>query len=100
MPLSEKELRQAFKIELEKQKFILDDQAHRKKYETQFKVYLNKPLRTRSKKFKRFWQKKNLDIKDIPPPQPEIDMILVDDFDNMRAVEIKVIKDTKKGVRP
>jgi len=101
MPLSEKELGQVFKIELEKQKFILEDEGYtRKTYETRFKVYLNKRVSTHTKKFKRFWQKKNLDITDIPPPQPEIDMIVVDDFNSMRAVEIKVVKETKKGIRP
>jgi hypothetical protein len=101
MSLSEREVGQAFKTELEKQKFILVDQGHtRKTYETHFKAYLNKRVSTRSKKFKRFWQEKDLDIKDIPPSQPEIDMVLVDDTDILRAVEIKVIKETKRGVRP
>jgi hypothetical protein len=101
MSFSERDLGKAFKSELEKGKFILKDQGYgQKEYATSFKVYLNKQVHTERMKFKQFWQRQNLDTKDIPPPQPEIDMILIDDFDIVRAVEIKWIKVTKKGIRP
>lgn len=101
MTFSERELGKVFKVELEKQKFELVDVGyHRKPYSTDFKVHLNKPVSTHTRKFEKFWRMKNLDPKDIPPAQPEIDMILVDNLGIMRAVEIKVIRKTRKGVRP
>jgi len=96
---TERELGRAFKLELEKKKFIVFDKQ-REPYATRFKVYLNKPVQTNKRKFIRFWETKNLDPKDVPPSQPEIDMILVDELDIWRAIELKVIKKTEKGISP
>lgn len=92
----ERELGNAFKFELEKREFIVFDKQE-EPYTTRFKVYLNKPVQTNRGKFKRFWKTKNLEQKDIPASQPEIDMILVDDLGIWRAIELKAIKKTKKG---
>ena len=101
MSFSERSLGKTFKAELEKQTFILTDRGYKKAtYETGFRVYLNKRLWTHTPKFKRYWQERNLKADVIPPSQPEIDMILVDDYDIMRAVEIKVVKGTRRGIRP
>jgi len=93
---SERELGRAFKLELEKQEFIVFNKQT-DPYTTRFKVFLNKPVQTHKGKFRRFWKTKNLDPKDIPPSQPEIDMILVDDLGIWRAIELKAIRKTKKG---
>lgn len=99
MSFSERDLGKVFKSELENRKFIVNDQGYgQKEYVTSFRVYLNKPVHTEKMKFRKFWQKHNLNIKNAPPSQPEIDMILVDDFDIIRAVEIKWIRVTKKGI--
>ncbi len=94
---SERELGRVFKRELEKQEFVIFDKQ-KQPYTTRFKVFLNKPVQTHKGKFIRFWGKKNFDPKDIPPSQPEIDMILVDDLAIWRAIELKAIKKTKKGI--
>lgn len=91
----ERELGNAFKLELEKQEFIVSDKQ-KEPYTTRFKVYLNKPVQTNRGKFKRFWKTKNLEQKDIPASQPEIDMIIVDDLGIWRAIELKAIKKTEK----
>jgi hypothetical protein len=97
---TERELGRAFKFELEKQAFVVYDRGRQKHYSTRFKVYLNKPLQAHKQKFRQFWERNNLDLKDIPPSQPEIDMILVDDLCIWRAIELKAIKKTKKGISP
>lgn len=96
MSFSERELGEAFKVELEGQEYLFQT-ARNETYLTRFKVYLNKPVRTYAQEFRQFWVKKNLDPKDIPPSQPEIDMILVDDFNKWHAIELKLIK--KKQIR-
>ena len=88
---TERPLGRAFKVELERQKFIVLDEQ-REPYTTRFKVYLNKPVQTKRGKFIKFWKTKRLDLKDIPPSQPEIDMILVDELGIWRAIELKAIK--------
>lgn len=92
---AERELGKAFKLELEKQKFIVFDKQ-KEPYTTRFKVYLNKPVQTHTRKFKQFWKTKNLEPKNVPASQPEIDMIIVDDLGIWRAIELKAIKKTKK----
>ena len=96
---TERELGRAFKLELEENKYIIFDKQ-REPYTTRFKVYLNKPVQTNKRKFKEFWKTKNLDLKDVPPSQPEIDMILVDELGIWRAIELKAIKKTEKGISP
>ena len=93
---TEWKLGEAFKLELEKQKYIVFDKQE-EPYTTRFKVYLNKPVQTHKGKFKKFWKSKNLNLKDIPSSQPEIDMIIVDDLGIWRAIELKAIKKTEKG---
>ena len=88
---TEREIGRAFKLELENKKFIIFDKQ-RQPYMTRFKVYLNKPVQTNKRKFVEFWKSKNLDLKHIPPSQPEIDMILVDEIGIWRAIELKAIK--------
>ncbi len=101
MTFSEGDIGKAFKIELEKQKYrIIDEGYDRRVYSSSFKVYLNKQIQTHSRKFQKFWAERGLDLKEIPPAQPEIDMILVDDFGIMRAIEIKWIKKRKKRITP
>jgi len=100
MSFSERDLGKAFKKELEKRYIVADEGYGLKPHQTTFRVYLNKPVPTKSGKFKRFWRSLNLENEDIPPPQPEIDMILIDDSETMRAVELKLIKKTRKGIRP
>jgi len=101
MSFSERDLGKAFKSELENRKFILKDQGYgQKEYVTGFEVHLNKQVHTERMKFRQFWERQNLDLESIPPPQPEVDMILVDDLDIMRAVEIKWIGATKRGISP
>jgi hypothetical protein len=99
MTFSERELGKAFKRELEKQKFVVFDKQS-EPYITRFKVYLNKPVQTHKLKFQQFWNKKNLDPKYIPPSQPEIDLIIVDEKSVWRAIELKVIKKDKNGISP
>lgn len=99
MTFSERELGRTFKLWLEKQRFIVFDKE-KEPYATCFKVYLNKPLQTDRLKFKQFWKTKNLDLKDIPPSQPEIDLIIIDSQNVWRAIELKVIKKTKRGISP
>ena len=96
---SEREIGRAIKLELEKEKFIIFDK-NKKPYTTCFKVYLNKPLQTHKEKFKQFWKTKKLDPKDIPPSQPEIDMIIVDEKGIWRAIELKAIKKTRNRISP
>lgn len=101
MTFLERELGRVFKNELEKQKYSVFDRGYTgKKYSTSFKVKLNKRVSTYSRKFKNFWLNRGLDLDDIPPSQPEIDMILIDDFGIMRAVEIKVIRKNRKRIMP
>ena len=95
---TEREIGRAFKLELEKQKYMVSDVNQKESYTTRFKVYLNKPVQSHKLKFQKFWKSKNLDLKDLPPSQPEIDMILVDDLGIWRAIEIKVIKKTRNGL--
>jgi hypothetical protein len=97
---SEKNLGRVFKTELEKQKYFLILGEGEKQFYTTYRVYLNKPVRTQSKKFIRFWKAEGLDPADIPPSQPEVDMILEGDKGDMRAVELKVIRKYKQGIRP
>jgi hypothetical protein len=89
-------------LELENKEFWVKDKQ-RRPYKTRFKVYLNKPVQTNRGKFITFWKNKNLDLTKIPPSQPEIDMILVDELGIWRAIELKTIKmtqkKTKKGTR-
>ena len=92
MSFSEREVGKAFKVELEQNEYLFEDKINKKKYLTRFKVYLNKRVPTYSQKFKKFWRSKNLAIDDIPPAQPEIDMILVDDRNIWHAIELKAIK--------
>lgn len=99
MNFSEKYLGRIFKTELEKQKYCLILEGTRK-YHTAFRVHLNIQVKTRSKKFRSFWEAEGLDPEDVPPPQPEIDMILEDDKGDMRAVELKVIRKGKQGIIP
>lgn len=99
LSFSERELGRAFKLWLEKQRFIISDKR-RKPYTTCFQVYLNKPVQTNRSKFESFWKTKKLDLKDIPPSQPEIDMIIIDNHNVWRAIELKFIKKTKKGISP
>lgn len=94
---TEREIGRAFKLELENKKFIILDKQ-RQHYTTRFKVYLNKPVQTNKRKFVEFWKSKNLDLKHIPPSQPEIDMTLVDEIGIWRAIELKAIK--KRRERP
>jgi len=96
---TERELGKAFKLELEKQTFIVFDKQ-KEPYTTRFKVYLNKPVQTYTRKFKQFWKANNLDLKHIPPSQPEIDMIIIDNHNVWRAIELKAIKKTKKRISP
>ena len=96
---AERELGKAFKLELEKQKFIVFDKQ-KEPYTTRFKVYLNKPVQTHTRKFKQFWKTKNLEPKNVPASQPEIDMIIVDDLGIWRAIELKAIRKTKKRISP
>lgn len=96
---TEREIGRAFKLELEEKTFIVSDKQ-RKPYTTRFKVYLNKPVQTNKQKFKEFWKTKNLDPEDVPPSQPEIDMILVDELGIWRAIELKAIKKTIKRISP
>lgn len=100
MNFSERELGRAFKEELKKQKFLMQVIKHQKEFYTSFKVYLNKPVPTHSKKFRKFWETENLDPANIIPPQPEIDMILEDNTGKMRAIELKVIRKYKNSFRP
>lgn len=100
MTFTERELGRAFKLELEKHTFIVSDSTQKEPYTTRFRVYLNKPVQTHKLKFEQFWKTKNLDPKDIPPSQPEIDMMLVDDLGIWRAIELKAIRKTKKGISP
>jgi hypothetical protein len=99
MAFSERELGRAFKLWLEKQKFIIFDKE-KEPYTTCFKVYLNKPVQTYRKKFRQFWNAKNHDLKDIPPSQPEIDLIAIDNHNVWRAMELKAIRKTKDGISP
>jgi hypothetical protein len=98
LKFSERDIGRAFKRELEKQKYEIFDFNQRKSYTTRFKVYLNKPVQTHKLKFQKFWKDNNLSPKAIPPSQPEIDMILVDELGIWRAIELKAIKMTEKGV--
>ena len=98
MTFTEREIGRAFKRELEKQEYMVFDVNQKEPYTTRFKVYLNKPVQTHKLKFQHFWKSKNLDLNDIPPSQPEIDMILVDDLGIWRTIEIKAIKKTKNGL--
>lgn len=99
MTFTEQEIGEAFKVELERQEFLVDDTIHpEKSYLTSFKVYLNKRVSTDSNKFKKFWKSQNLDLKKIPPGQPEIDLILIDNLDRMRAIEIKYIKKRERRI--
>jgi hypothetical protein len=95
---TERELGRAFKLELENEKFLVFDKR-REPYSTRFKVYLNKPVQTNKGKFIDFWKTKNLDLKDIPPSQPEIDMILVDELGIWRGIELKAIKKTERKTK-
>ena len=100
MNFSERELGRAFKSELEQKNFLLEVIQSQKQFATSFKVFLNKHVPARSKKFKRFWEAENLDPASISPPQPEIDMILEDNTGKMRAVELKVIRKYGNSIRP
>lgn len=95
---TERELGRAFKLELENKKFCIRDKQGTP-YTTSFKVYLNKPVQTKKGKFIKFWKTKKLDINDIPPSQPEIDMILIDELGIWRAIELKAIKKTEKKTK-
>lgn len=97
---NEKNIGKVFKTELEGQKFLLIDNDSGQQYHTHFKVYLNKQVRLKSKKFNKFWRENGLDPINIPPSQPEIDMILIDDEGTMRAVELKLIRKYKGILRP
>jgi hypothetical protein len=77
---SERDFAKAFKMALEKQKYVLIDKPSGKVHETSFKVYLNKRIPTNSKKFQQFWLEQGLDIKDLPPSQPEIDITFKQPF--------------------
>jgi len=100
MSFLERELGKAFKAELEKNEYILLDNIEHQRYRTHFKVYLNKRVPTNGLRFRQFWKAKSLPLKYIPPPQPEIDMILVDNHNKWRAVELKAIKKTRRGICP
>lgn len=100
MNFSERNLGKVFKTELENQRYCLIFEESGNPYYTNFRVHLNKPVPTRSKKFKRFWEAEGLNSAGIPPPQPEIDMILEDDKGDMRAIELKVIRKHKRSLRP
>lgn len=91
MTFSERTLGRDLKHWMEKQEFIIYDKD-RPPYATRFRIYLNKPVQTYSEKFKKFWKTKNLNSLDIPPSQPEIDMIIVDEKNIWRAIELKAIK--------
>ena len=99
MAFSERSLGRGFKRWLEKQEFRIFDKD-KLPYTTRFKVYLNKPVQTYTEKFKQFWSTKNLSLMDIPPSQPEIDMIIVDNQDVWRAIELKAIKKTENSISP
>jgi hypothetical protein len=98
MVFSERELGRVIKRWLEENEFVIQDKGKRP-YETRFKVYLNKPVQTQSKKFKEFWES-NLDVQDIPLSQPEIDLIAIDKYNTCRAIELKAIKKKKELISP
>ena len=97
--LLERDVGKAFKKELEKHEFLFKDK-YGNRYSTRFEVYLNKHVPTNSTKFRRFWRTKNLDINEIPPAQPEMDMILVDKYNNWHAIELKVVKKINNRLTP
>jgi hypothetical protein len=95
---SERDVGRAFKKNLEDQRFFV---AYRNEtYETGFRVYLNKTVPTYSRKFRNFWLQEGLSPNDIPPPQPEIDMVLEDDRGLMSAIELKLIKRCRQCLKP
>jgi hypothetical protein len=99
MIFSERALGRDLKRWIEKQEFNISDKD-KPPYTTRFKIYLNKPVQTYSEKFKQFWKTKNLSPLDIPPSQPEIDMIIVDNQNIWRAIELKAIKKTDNSISP
>jgi len=100
MTFSEREVEKALKFELERQEFTILDKDEKEQYSTRFKVYLNKHLPTHTSSFEEFWRKANFDPRDIPPPQPEIDMILVDNRNMWHAIELKAIKKKHRRILP
>lgn len=68
---------------------ILAEQIPKKYYN----VYIN--INPASYKYKKYWEKWFGD--DVPPLQPQVDLILVDKKDfKIRAIEVKFFKQTKK----
>ena len=100
MSFLEREIGKVFKAELEKNEYLLSDNVNRQQYFTRFKVYLNKRVPTNGQDFRQFWKDKSLPPNYIPPPQPEIDMILVDNRNKWHAIELKAIKRTERGMYP
>lgn len=99
MIFSERTLGRDLKFWIDKQEFNIYDKD-KPPYTTRFSIYLNKPVQTYSKKFKKFWKTKNLSTLDIPPSQPEIDMIIVDNQNIWRAIELKAIKKSNNSISP
>ena len=100
MTLSEKALGKVFKGELEEKSYHIFDRFDGKEYSTKYKVYLNKPVPLYTQKFSKHWLSNGFSLSEIPPSQPEIDMILIDSLGTMRAVELKFIRKTRKGIKP
>ena len=99
MSFLEREIGKVFKAELEKNEYLLSDNVNRQQYFTRFKVYLNKRVPTNGQDFE-LQKDKSLPPNYIPPPQPEIDMILVDNRNKWHAIELKAIKRTERGMYP
>src|SRR3990172_9684353 len=99
MSFSENRVGKAFEEELKKHEYLFFDKQG-KSYSTRFKVYLNKHVPTHTQKFKQFWRAKNLNLRDIPPAQPEMDIIMVDKLNIWHAIELKAIKKTREGISP